>query len=305
MLDLYQRTSAHSGTDDDWLSEWTSWGALEAETGFEFFFPRAFEQSGTLIDRIRQSHSCGGWHIVTQERRHRTQDTGHRRLLTSFAIDAHRLIFEGVGNHLKYWKEDFSVWSLPPWDSGFVELFEIPEYLIHSPANRTDSKFELPNIQSGVLQRTISMQKESITIFYGKLEPMKMIQVWKLLKVTNSVWLATHCYSLNKRLVHPIMKVAQIKTSGTLLWVLIKWLLACVASVCSCWHGIHPFLSTYTEVSPAWTALTDVRWLLAPQESAAGGNPGNFPPWENFSFSASIFLFCLRFSNFPFIVSFF
>ena len=145
MLDLYQHTSAHSGTDDDWLSEWTSWGALEVETGFEFFFPWAFEQGWTLIDRIRQSHSCYTGKRTqdtghrAQDTGHRTQDTGHRRLLTSFAIDAHRLIFEGVGNHLKYWKEDFSVWSLPPWDSGFVELFEIPEYLIHSPANRTDS----------------------------------------------------------------------------------------------------------------------------------------------------------------------
>ena len=140
---------------------------------------------------------------------------------------------------------------------------------------------------------------------------MKMIQVWKLLKVTNSVWLATHCYSLNKRLVHPIMKVAQIKTSGTLLWVLC-WSNDIQASVGLCCLRVF-MLTRHSSLS------LDVHWSVArmdgphwrqvtPRSSGkcSWGQSRQFPPLRKMFH----FLLPLSFSVsdsplFPFMVSFF
>ena len=140
---------------------------------------------------------------------------------------------------------------------------------------------------------------------------MKMIQVWKLLKVTNSVWLATHCYSLNKRLVHPIMKVAQIKTSGTLLWVLIKW------HPGICWPVLPPCVHADTAFIPfsrrtlkcrphGRPSLTSGDSSLIPSGKCSRGQSRQFPPLRKMFH----FLLPLSFSVsdsplFPFIVSFF
>ena len=133
---------------------------------------------------------------------------------------------------------------------------------------------------------------------------MKMIQVWKLLKVTNSVWLATHCYSLNKRLVHPIMKVAQIKTSGTLLWVLIKW------HPGICWPVLPPCVHADTAFIPFSRRTLKCRPHGRPSLTSGdssllrkvqlGAIQAISPLEKNVSFSASTFLFCVRFSTFSF-----
>ena len=125
---------------------------------------------------------------------------------------------------------------------------------------------------------------------------MKMIQVWKLLKVTNSVWLATHCYSLNKRLVHPIMKVAQIKTSGTLLWVLIKW------HPGICWPVLPPCVHADTAFIPFSRRTLKCRPHGRPSLTSGdssllrkvqlGAIQAISPPWEK------CFIFCF---HFPFL----